>query len=516
MNENFTKKKKYSLIDIFNLIIMGYHKNDIFSQKSKQFLLKLVAKIYFIIVFFCVTFSVATILIDFESKFSLKVLVGTLQIFIFFVLLTDLGLTFFSYPARSKNRNYKKLWLVYLECFLTARFWITFISVLPSLYIVDILSNQDSSSFLLFMKKLTILRVFRIFILLTIFKPFRIFISCFRNQKVILLNILFFILVTTFLLSVFIYDSEKKYNSNIKSYWDALYFTIITITTIGYGDISPTSNLAKILVVSASFLGIAFFVIPSSIVASAFLQEIDKEYQKKEADQKDLDKELNMKKEIDFPEKYGFLKAKIDFEQMFPQQIPFDYPTPHFNIKCFTTDRFYSANINVRSKNQAFPELKIFATTDFVNDIQNKEPFLAALKINPGHYEISKSKNLALQLDYLRGKYFPLEKLKIIESKENFEVVEIYQLLNSQLQKAKKYGWFVGFWGMFYHNRKNYRDIFGIHDIHMNQGVPHGFNNHVFQDGAFILMSENKIEFLMFFAFENQCLETNLKGNCLN
>ena len=40
------------------------------------------------------------------------------------------------------------------------------------------------------------------------------------------------------------------------SYVDSLYFTVITVTTIGYGDLAPQTDIGKIFTIFFSFLGI--------------------------------------------------------------------------------------------------------------------------------------------------------------------------------------------------------------------------------------------------------------------
>jgi voltage-gated potassium channel Kch len=41
---------------------------------------------------------------------------------------------------------------------------------------------------------------------------------------------------------------------------DSLYFCVMTLTTIGYGDLTPTSDIMKLYTVLYAVLGIGFFV----------------------------------------------------------------------------------------------------------------------------------------------------------------------------------------------------------------------------------------------------------------
>lgn len=57
--------------------------------------------------------------------------------------------------------------------------------------------------------------------------------------------------------------------TGIKTKWDAVYFTVTTMSTVGYGDIHPDSQLAKFWVVCQIVIGVAFvaFVIQRELVA---------------------------------------------------------------------------------------------------------------------------------------------------------------------------------------------------------------------------------------------------------
>ncbi len=60
-----------------------------------------------------------------------------------------------------------------------------------------------------------------------------------------------FITITTlmFIFSCIIWVVEYKVNPGIKNFIDAFYFTVITFTTIGYGDITPKTSLGKLIII---------------------------------------------------------------------------------------------------------------------------------------------------------------------------------------------------------------------------------------------------------------------------
>jgi len=60
-----------------------------------------------------------------------------------------------------------------------------------------------------------------------------------------------FITITTlmFIFSCIIWVVEYKVNPGIKNFMDAFYFTVITFTTIGFGDITPQTTLGKLIII---------------------------------------------------------------------------------------------------------------------------------------------------------------------------------------------------------------------------------------------------------------------------
>ncbi|VDP93804.1 unnamed protein product [Echinostoma caproni] len=62
--------------------------------------------------------------------------------------------------------------------------------------------------------------------------------------------------------SFLIYLVEKKENEKIKTYADALWWGVITLCTVGYGDTVPLSGLGKIIAGCSCLAIISFFALP--------------------------------------------------------------------------------------------------------------------------------------------------------------------------------------------------------------------------------------------------------------
>lgn len=66
------------------------------------------------------------------------------------------------------------------------------------------------------------------------------------------------------------HDSQPEAFSSIPA---SLWWGMISLTTIGYGDVYPITTLGKIIASFFSVLGIAFFALPSGILASALIEQ---------------------------------------------------------------------------------------------------------------------------------------------------------------------------------------------------------------------------------------------------
>ena len=55
---------------------------------------------------------------------------------------------------------------------------------------------------------------------------------------------------------------------------DSLYFSVITISTVGYGDFSPQTDLGKLFTVAYLFMGIGLFVVATATLAEHLLHHI--------------------------------------------------------------------------------------------------------------------------------------------------------------------------------------------------------------------------------------------------
>ena len=59
------------------------------------------------------------------------------------------------------------------------------------------------------------------------------------------------------------------------TFFDAVYWSTITLMTVGYGDFYPVTNIGKAVAILSSFLGVAVFALPTGIITAGYLAELD-------------------------------------------------------------------------------------------------------------------------------------------------------------------------------------------------------------------------------------------------
>ena len=144
--------------------------------------------------------------------------------------------------------------------------------------IIDLLSILPSISLLnKGFKALKTIRLIRTFRVLRIFKSFRyskniqIIIQVGKNSKDALITVLYLAIGYIIVYALVIFNVEPN---TFHTFFDAIYWATISLTTVGYGDIYPITTLGRMITMVSSFMGIAIVALPAGIITAGYMKEI--------------------------------------------------------------------------------------------------------------------------------------------------------------------------------------------------------------------------------------------------
>ncbi|XP_059426340.1 potassium voltage-gated channel subfamily KQT member 2-like isoform X2 [Carassius carassius] len=83
------------------------------------------------------------------------------------------------------------------------------------------------------------------------------------------------------LASFLVYLAEKEDNQMFETYADALWWGLITLTTIGYGDKYPITWNGRLLAATFTLIGVSFFALPAGILGSGFALKVQEQHRQK-------------------------------------------------------------------------------------------------------------------------------------------------------------------------------------------------------------------------------------------
>jgi voltage-gated potassium channel len=150
--------------------------------------------------------------------------------------------------------------------------WLYMISFLGVIDLMAIIPSYMSIFFagaqsLLVLRSLRLLRIFRIFRLTHFLSEMKFMGSAMRASMKKIAIFMLVVLALVIILGSVMYLVEGAENG-FESIPDSIYWAIVTITTVGYGDISPVSPLGKFIASIIMFIGYGIIAVPTGIVTT--------------------------------------------------------------------------------------------------------------------------------------------------------------------------------------------------------------------------------------------------------
>jgi voltage-gated potassium channel len=148
---------------------------------------------------------------------------------------------------------------------------IDLLSILPGLGIIN--------------KSLKLLRLTRLLKVTRILKVFRysnriaMFIRVLNKERHVLCSVLIMAVLYIFITALIMFNAEPHVNPStgqetFHSFFDALYWATVTLTTVGYGDLCPVTNLGRMVSMLSSIFGVAIIALPSGVITASYLDEL--------------------------------------------------------------------------------------------------------------------------------------------------------------------------------------------------------------------------------------------------
>lgn len=210
--------------------------------------------------FMMLTICVSIIPLAFKSQASVFLAIDKITVVIFII----------DYLLRVITADYKlnKGHSSFIRYPFTTMAIIDLISILPSITVVN-------SGFRL-LKIFRLLRTFRVF---RVFKAFRyskniqIVVNVFKKQKDSLCVVGVLAIGYILISALVVFNVEPN---TFNSFFDAIYWATVSLTTVGYGDIFATSVAGKIITMVSSIFGIAIVALPAGIITAGYMEELNK------------------------------------------------------------------------------------------------------------------------------------------------------------------------------------------------------------------------------------------------
>lgn len=126
------------------------------------------------------------------------------------------------------------------------------------------------TSYLMVVRVLRLLRIFRIFKLAQYLKESEIILRALRASRIKITVFITFVILAITVVGALMYLIEGGINSGFSSIPRSMYWAIVTITTVGYGDISPVTPIGQLLAAMLMITGYAVIAVPTGIVSAEF------------------------------------------------------------------------------------------------------------------------------------------------------------------------------------------------------------------------------------------------------
>jgi len=143
---------------------------------------------------------------------------------------------------------------------------IDLLSILPSVTVI-----HSGFNLIRILRMMRAVRVIRVFKAVRYSKSIALFGKIIKKQSTPLIAVGSLTIIYIVISALIVFNIEPQ---TFQDFFDALYWATISLTTIGYGDISPVTDLGRGITMLSAIIGIAIMAIPASIITAGYMSEI--------------------------------------------------------------------------------------------------------------------------------------------------------------------------------------------------------------------------------------------------
>lgn len=143
---------------------------------------------------------------------------------------------------------------------------IDLLSILPSMTVLN-----SGFRLLKIFRLMRTFRVFRVFKAVRYSKNIMIILNVLKRQRDSLLVVLWLAVAYVLVSALVVFNVEPQ---TFSTFFDAVYWATVSLTTVGYGDIYPVSTAGQVITMLSAVLGIAIVALPASIITAGYMEEI--------------------------------------------------------------------------------------------------------------------------------------------------------------------------------------------------------------------------------------------------
>lgn len=144
---------------------------------------------------------------------------------------------------------------------------VDFFAILPFFLELALQANAQGTAVL---RAVRLVRIFRVVKVSRYLAWLRVFAATVAASVAPLGMILFIIILTVILLASFAFYTERGASPGFDSIPETFWWCIVTMTTIGFGNVVPTTTIGKVIGAIAGLSGVVILAIPISVIATNF------------------------------------------------------------------------------------------------------------------------------------------------------------------------------------------------------------------------------------------------------